>query len=279
MSKKVGLALSSGGWRGLAHIGVIKALLDANIPINYIAGCSTGALIGGLYLYLKDINLLTDIINELSYRDFFKTLIDPTLSQGLVKGRRYESVLKRYIPVEAKIRHLSIPFSATSTELYTGKTVYFDKGSLLKAIRASTAVPIIFSPFRYKEKLYIDGGVSTVVPVQKTKDMGADIVIAVNLYGKIFPIDKYNRPPKILKKFRKTTRLTGYGVTRIANFSLLHHLAAANCQTADIIISPPVEKNNFSIFSGFLAHKDTIDIGYKETQKHIPDIKKLLQTK
>ena len=279
MSKKIGLALSSGGWRGLAHIGVIKALLDANIPIDYITGCSTGALIGGLYLHLKDINLLSSIIDDLNYKDLFKTLIDPTLSQGLVKGRRYEKFLKRFISEKILIQDLAIPFSTVATELYSGKTVYFDSGSLLKAIRASTAVPLIFKPFTYQNKLYVDGGISTLVPVQKIKDTGADIVIAVNLYGKIFPIDKYTRPPKIFKKIRKTTRLTGYGVTRIANFSLLYHLALANCNQADIVISPPVEKNNFSIFSGFLAHKDTIDIGYQETKKHIPQIKQLLQMK
>ena len=275
MSKKIGLALSSGGWRGLAHIGVIKSLLNANIKIDYIVGCSAGALIGGLYSATGDIDKVESFVHSLGYKDMINTLSDPSPSTGLLKGNKYEKLLNDFAGNKS-IQGCHIPFTAIATDIFSGQTVYLKDGNLAQAIRASSSIPLIFKPVSYHDQKLIDGAASVVVPVENAK-ANADIVIAVNLYGQIFPIDKFNGPPKYLKRFRKNKRLSGLSVTRLGSFSLLHHLAKLNCSSANITICPPINKNDFSFFKGVVNNKDSIAIGQTETDKYIPRIKKLLK--
>lgn len=275
MSKKIGLALGSGGWRGLAHIGVIRSLLKAGIPIDYIVGCSAGALIGGLYSATKDIDKVESFISGVNYKTMLKTLSDPSPRNGLLKGNKYQKFLNTFLD-NLNIQDCQIPFTAVATDIFSGQTIYLDSGNLAQAIRASSGIPLIFKPVSWQDKLLIDGAASVVVPVDYAKTK-SDIVIAVNLYGQIFPIDKFSGPPKYLKKIRKTKRLSGFSVTRLASFSLLHHLAKSNCATADITISPPINKNDFSFFKGLVSNKDTIQAGQTETDKYIHQIKRMLK--
>ncbi|KKS02123.1 MAG: Phospholipase, patatin family, partial [candidate division WWE3 bacterium GW2011_GWC2_41_23] len=143
--KKVGLALGSGGWRGLAHIGVIKVLEKNGISIDYITGSSVGALIGGLYAYYGSVDELEKIVENIRYRDMINALSDPRAELGLLKGNKFVAFLEGYLK-GAKIEDLKIPFKAATTDILTGETVYLEKGNLATAIRASISIPLVLAP-------------------------------------------------------------------------------------------------------------------------------------
>ncbi|HSV94435.1 MAG TPA: patatin-like phospholipase family protein, partial [Spirochaetia bacterium] len=183
--KRVGLVLGSGGARGLAHIGVIKALVNNNIPIDLIVGSSSGALIGGLFASWGEIGDLEKMARGITYKDIAEVLIDPTWNGGLIKGNKTIEYLRNIFD-DKKIEDLKIPFAAVATDVNTAETVVFDRGDMVTAVRASVSVPLVYSPVQVKGRLLVDGGVSCPVPVEIAKKMGAEVIIAVNLDGVYF---------------------------------------------------------------------------------------------
>ncbi|MCX6796247.1 MAG: patatin-like phospholipase family protein, partial [Candidatus Falkowbacteria bacterium] len=177
--KKVGLALGSGGVRGLAHIGVLRALIKNNIPIDYIAGCSVGAFIGSYYALYQDLDKLirTTLDNK---REKLAALLEPTWRGGIIKGEKVFELFKKYFG-EAEFKDTKIPLRIVATDLASGEREVFSQGKIVDAVRASTAVPYVFAPFIQGDKILVDGGISNPVPDNIVKAMGAEVVIAVNL--------------------------------------------------------------------------------------------------
>jgi len=225
--KKIGLALGSGGAKGLAHIGVIKYLVENNIPIDHIAGASAGALIGGMYAATKDIYEIEKLAKEFSYFDFLNIFTDISLSKGLVRGNKAIEYLKKHIG-PMKIEDLKIPFQAVATDIITAKTIILDSGELIKAIRASGSIPGLFKPVHYEDYYLVDGGTSMPVPVKIVRQMGADIVIAVNLDFVYFS-----------PKHRKNSLNIAQILEQSVNL-LRYHLADENVKDADIVIKPDI---------------------------------------
>jgi NTE family protein len=253
---KVGLALGSGGSRGIAHIGVIKCLLDHQIPIDYLAGTSAGALIGGIYSRWQDTGRMEKLVSSLDYRQYLSLLLDPVASvTGLIKGDRISRFLEDQLG-KVRIEDLKTPFAAVATDCLSGQPVILDHGGLVPAIRASTAIPVFFSAVKHDGHLLMDGGSSIPVPVSVVKDMGADITIGVNVYTNLFPIRSPN-PAKTIHV-------------------LLYQLSQANLKTADIQIEPllPMDSNSLD----FVATNKFVDIGYQATLPFIPQIRKLLRS-
>jgi len=178
--RKVGLALSSGAARGLAHIGVLEVLEKEGIPIDMIAGASMGALVGAVYAQGRDITQMKNLAIEWGAKRF-SLLADPALPKtGLVRGRKIENMLKSIIG-DVRFSDLRIPFSCVATDIITGQEVIINQGSVLEAVRASISVPIIFTAAKLKGRYLVDGGLVNPVPVSVLKDMGADFIIAVNV--------------------------------------------------------------------------------------------------
>lgn len=174
---KIGLALGSGAARGFAHIGVIKALKENNIHVDYVAGSSIGAVIGALHC--SDAPL-EDIAKVLGYIKP-KFLIDFTTSRnGLVIGNKIEELLKFFIKVKT-FEELNIPLAVVATNLKTGGREVFTNGDLIKPLRASISIPGIFAPVHYEGKLLVDGALIDRVPSSVAKKMGSDIVIGVDI--------------------------------------------------------------------------------------------------
>lgn len=262
--KTLGLALGSGGWRGQAHIGVIKALVTAGIKIDYIAGASVGALVGGAYCAIGDINALEKAFTEeANNKTLRKAFSDPGLKSGMFKGEKVTQIFEELVG-DKKIEKLKIPFCAISSDLLTGKVIEMKDGNLALAIRASTSVPFVFEPVKYKNYRLIDGGTAVPVPVKTVKQMGADVVIAVNLYKNIFPIQA--KKMSLLKAMLKTSHV------------MLYHLAKYSAQAADLILEPNIKEGNIysNPFTGFVTKQDTIKVGEKITQENIDKIKDLL---
>ncbi|WP_041779264.1 patatin-like phospholipase family protein [Belliella baltica] len=183
MSKKtVSLVLSSGGARGMAHIGVIEALEEAGFEIVSIAGSSAGALVGGIYA-AGQLPAFKDWICNLDRIDVF-SLMDFTLSsKGFIKGDKVFNEIKKIIK-DCDIESLAIPFTCTAVEIPQGKEKIFDKGSLFEAIRASVSIPTVLTPARLHGKEYIDGGIINPIPLNLLpKTNRGELMIAVDLNG------------------------------------------------------------------------------------------------
>lgn len=264
--KTVGLALGSGGWRGLAHIGVIKEFNKEGVPIDYIAGSSTGALVGGLYSYFRDTNKIEEIVNSLTYRKLYQLLIEPGRRMGLIKGGKYVNFLEATVK-GAQIQDLGVRFAAVSADLFSGEVVEIKKGKLSTAIRASSSIPLVFRPVRRKGQYLIDGGAVLPVPVSTVRNMGADVVVAVNLYSNIFPfkMEYLNKP-----------RLTSFAVSRISFQMMLHSLAKECVKEADVVVKPKIWEGQFDIFTKFINNRTTIQDGEEAARRIIPKLKKLL---
>lgn len=176
---KVGLALGSGSARGLAHVGVIRAIADAGIEVDVIAGSSMGALIGAIHAAGKLDEL------EASFRtfDWRKTasFFDVVLPKsGLLDGAKVSALVREHIPTET-FEMLATPFAAVATDIVSGEEVVIRSGDVIEAVRASISVPGIFTPVRSNGHILVDGGLSNPVPVSAARALGADIVIAVDL--------------------------------------------------------------------------------------------------
>ena len=179
--KDIALALSSGGARGLAHIGLIEELESQGYRITSIAGCSMGALIGGVYAAGK--------LEE--FREWMKTvdkkkmleLTDFSLSLNhLVKGTRIIKAIMEFVP-DVAIEDLPIPYCAVATDLKAGKEVVFNKGSLFEAIRASISLPSFYEPVQRDGMVLIDGGVINPIPLNRVKRHAGDILVGVDVSG------------------------------------------------------------------------------------------------
>lgn len=179
MKKKIALVLSGGGARGLAHIGAIETLESHGYEITSIAGCSMGALIGGMYAAgklpeVKDWVLALDRRKVLSLVDFSLSLTH------LVKGDRVMEALKEIVP-DVNIEDLPIPYTAVATDWNSGKEVVFDHGSLYDAIRASISIPLFLNPVRREDMLLVDGGLVNSLPLNRVVRHSGDLLFGINV--------------------------------------------------------------------------------------------------
>jgi len=217
---KVGLALSGGGAKGIAHIGVLKVMEEAGLKPDYISGVSMGSIVGGLYAtgytadslekIVRSIDwdlMLSDNIPEnkvifLEKRYFNNNILSLPVTKnkillpaGLIRGQQIESTLSRYAWPAATISDFSklpIPFMCMGTDISTCRNVEIKNGYLADAMRASMAVPSIFTPLRIDTILFVDGGMIRNFAVQEVRDMGADIVIGSYTGGKLYSGDELN---------------------------------------------------------------------------------------
>ncbi|QDR80414.1 patatin-like phospholipase family protein [Sporomusa termitida] len=177
MQPKIGLALGSGGLRGIAHIGVLKVLEKHNIPVDYIAGCSIGSLVGALYAAGLDAETILKLAKNLKKRHWLDFVIP---QMGIVSGERALATI-RLLTKQKIFEDLVLPLAVVATELNSGQEVVFTQGDVAKAVRASISVPGVFIPFAIDDRLFVDGAVLNPTPIDVARNMGADIVIAVDL--------------------------------------------------------------------------------------------------
>lgn len=172
--KKVGLVLGGGAARGIAHIGVLKVLRRYKVPIDFIAGTSSGSLVGAIYAAGMDLALMEEISLRTHWGDFFKVVL---FRPGFISGEAIEEFIVRHIG-DLKFSELKIPFVAAATDLKTGERVLIREGRVAKAVAASATFPGFFAPEELKGELLIDGGIACNVPVDAAREMGAEYVIA-----------------------------------------------------------------------------------------------------
>lgn len=254
--KKIGLALGSGLARGFAHIGVIKVLIQAGVRIDYIAGTSMGSVIGALYgceLKIKMMERLAESISRRTWMDF----TFPRM--GLIAGDRLEQLM-HLLTARRSFEDLSIPLAAVAADLYVGERVILDRGPIARAVRASCAIPGIFSPVEIDGKLLVDGGVLERVPISTVKEMGADFVIAVD-------VGAYVEEYKINHIFDVLSKTIDIMSREIQRFQI---------QEADIIIAPDLK--DIGPFH-FQRAGEAIAKGEEAARQKLPLLRLLTQSK
>jgi NTE family protein len=249
--KKVGLALSGGGARGFAHIGVLKALAQFDIRVDMIAGTSAGSIVGGAYAAGMSIDELITMASRVRWTN----MIRPSLSTlGLFSTAPMGRFIVREFPVQ-RFEQLTIPFAAVACDFATGgERVFTGEGDLAFAIRASCAVPGVFAPVKdFDGKLLIDGGVVSPTPTDAVRSLGADIVIAVDLMacGATFRTHPYS----------------AFGMLFQSAMMLLRTASVTHHYRADVVVIPQIahlrpdqigKRDEFIAF-GEAAGRDTID--------------------
>lgn len=256
---KIGLALGSGAARGLAHIGVLKVLEENNIPIDFIAGTSIGAMIGGLYASGLNAEKIEKIALDMTNRDMF-LLVDPQIGKGFIKGDKIKAFIEKNLLVK-DFKECPIPFSTPAIDIKTGEIVVLSSGTIADAIRASISMPLVFQPVTRDTRILVDGGVGSPVPVEIVKNMGADIVIAVNLDKHYYDEDWKS------------------GLSDIANDSInimRHYLSQYQSREADVVINLDLGSNKWY---DFVNGQKIILAGEKATKEKMPALKQLIDSR
>lgn len=258
----VGLALGGGGARGLAHIGVLEVLQEAEIPIDMIAGTSAGAAIGAIYAQGKDASLIKNLATGFNWRKLF-SLVDFVFPRnGLIQGKRIADLLQLVMGGKIKFTDLKIQLACVATDLSRCEEVVIDEGSVIDAVRASISIPGIFTVFKHKGRYLIDGSLVNPVPVNVLKNKGIDFVIAVNVIPDLR--ERHNQAGKQdIVAFKKPNIFSVImQSTHIAQCVLLRSCL----QGAEVVIQPQVAHIGVADFrqasecitQGRLAAKDPV---------------------
>lgn len=269
MTKKVALVLGGGGVRGGAHIGVIKTLEEANVPIDMIVGSSMGAIVGALYAKDKNPELLKQIYEEGFSLDTMFRLIDPTLIHGFLDSEKLERWLEDEFRGVA-FNELKIPLVVVATDLETGETVYITEGDVAKAVRAAVSATPLILPVELDGKILTDAWITEPLSTKKARELGAEIVIAS-------VIDPGANANKVDIKDFLNNKL-GY-LTRSFNI-MSHQLIKENIKHADVVMNSDVSDISMGVgisdFTDKEALVDYMEAGVQAAIKAIPEISKKL---
>ncbi|HMQ03849.1 MAG TPA: patatin-like phospholipase family protein [Pyrinomonadaceae bacterium] len=256
--RKVGIALSGGGARGFAHVGVLKALVANEIPIDLVSGVSAGSFVGGALAAGLTPNEIIEIGRKISWFGVAGFSYSP---RGLLSSAAMGKFISSHFPA-TRFEELKIPFVALACDLSTGEEVSFrDKGDLSFAIRASCAIPGVFVPMVDDEgRSLVDGGAATPMPTHAVRDLGADVVIAVDVLscGSTF----WGKPNTLIGTFFQSAMIM------IRTASKNQHYRA------DVVIEPPIAH----IRPDEIVKRDElIELGEQAALEMIPEIRKLLK--
>jgi NTE family protein len=250
---RIGLALSGGFARGIAHIGVLRVLKEHHIPIDVISGTSVGALIGAAYASGTTIDEMEHQAKITKFTDFGRW----TLSRlGLASNQKLEEFLARFSTAK-RFEDLRIPMVIAATDLGAGNTVYFSRGDLGTAVRASCAYPGLFVPIHVNGRILVDGFLTEPVPVEGARRAGADIVIAVNLSSRIVEV----QPKSMFEVIGRAFSI----VQQTSDFTWRRH--------ADVVIEPQVMQ---FLWDEFNRTPELIAEGESAARLALPSIRKAI---
>jgi len=245
--KKVGLALGGGATLGGAHVGVLRALEETEISIDYIAGTSIGAMVGALYAFGMPVDEIEQIALNLDWPDISGLALS---KRGLLNNDEMGKLLDKHLG-DVYFEDADIPFASVTTDISTGEKVILDEGDVSEAVKASTCIPVLFEPIEYNGRLLVDGGLKESVPLSAIQQMGAEYTLGVDLNAH----RKYKRPENILDILNNTLEIA------------LKHLANVNSREIDLLIQPNLAEFSRSetkdidkmISEGYKTAKDMLE--------------------
>jgi len=252
---KLGLALGGGAARGFAHIGVLQVLEEEGIKPAFVVGTSAGSVVAAFYASGKSasqLQWLADTMDESQFTDW----ANPFTGRGMLRGE----ALGKYVNSQLngmKIEDMKIPLGIVATDLRTGDGILFRRGDVSMAVRASSAVPSVFEPVRIGGKDYVDGGLVSPVPVRYAKQMGADVVLAVDISSR--PEDA--KTSDMLKVLLQTFSIMGKSISQL---ELAH---------AEVVVRPALPDVGSAEFS---ARKKSIEAGRTAMKQALPQLKALI---
>ncbi|MGD9897639.1 MAG: patatin-like phospholipase family protein [Calditrichaceae bacterium] len=287
---KIGLVLGGGGARGLAHIGILKVLQDHGIPVDVIVGTSMGAIVGASFAQTPDANHLKKQFTEFIKSDKFRSLDDNFFRQqpgyepedilhqlsreikrrliinlaahrvSLMKAERLEIALDALVKDEL-IENTKIPFACAALDLRSAKDIVFKSGKIRKAIQASSAIPGFLPPVEYNGYLLVDGSVSANFPINAARELGADIIIALDVSLSTYAENGFDNVIDIIIR---------------SNMAATRKINELTLGEADLVISPRIGNITWSAFEQ-IDH--LIAQGIVETEKRLPEINELILRK
>jgi len=258
---KIGIALGGGAARGYAHIGVLNAIDELNIPISYVSGTSIGSFIGALYASGNLKNFENEVRSKNSFMKDVLFKLDPVFPKlSIMNGNEVIKIFKELTDIRT-FEELEIPLTTVATDIINNKKIESNKGDIINAIKASIAIPGVLTPTYVDENLCVDGGLIDPVPLQSIVDMGSDITLAVNLYG-LQSSKKNDHKYNIVDIVDRSAKIILNNVA---------HLSFKNNEP-DILIEPPIDQ-----FKGWDFHKsnDLIEIGYNTAKKILKEKEEL----
>jgi len=272
---KVGLALSGGGARGLAHIGVLKVLEREGIPVDFLAGTSMGGIIAASYAAGLSPEFMAAEAQRMGQLRNLITLMDRSLPRlGLFEGQKVQEYLAKHLG-DITFDELKIPLALMAVDLETGEEVVLRTGRVVDAVRATISLPGVFAPFRLDGRLLVDGGILNNLPADVVREMGADVVIAVDVGARLEEMPRFleaeekrlplTQIPLIIETLRRTV---GIMEGRIS----AQKLAQAR---PDVLIRPELN-DDFGLFAGFNQATECIAAGKEAAVAAIPDIRQAL---
>jgi NTE family protein len=251
---KVGVALGGGFARGIAHIGVLRVLEQHNIPIDFIAGTSVGALIASTYASGTSLEEMQRQGSGTRFRDFGRWTVS---RMGMASNERLEDFLHKFTPAHS-FSEMRIPLCIVAADLITGESVHFTEGEIGPALRASCAYPGLFLPVQYRDRILVDGFLTEAVPAPAARKMGADIVISVHL-----------EPGLLETKPRNTIEV----ISR--SFSIMQTVAIQPWRAAtDVLIEPDV---HHILWDEFVKTPQLVAAGEEATRAALPEIQAALE--
>lgn len=259
-TKNVALVLSSGGAKGIAHIGAIEELQRQGYNITSISGSSIGAVIGGL-LAMGKLEAYAEWIKTLDRLSVWGLMDFSFTTNGLLKGERVFEKMKEFIP-DVNIEDMQVPFTAVASDILNEKEIVFDEGSYYRAARASIAIPAMLTPVEYKNTFLVDGGILNPVPIEHVKRSHDDLLVVINLYGNKQPKAETIGESKNGKRkngenglFTALSNLVATGdkksfgyisLLTTSSAAMIHKLAKINIErfNPDIVIDIPADSAN-----------------------------------
>lgn len=248
MRKRVGLALSGGAARGAAHFGVLRVLERENIPIDVVAGVSAGSVAGALYCAGVPMAEMMNALHDFAWHRI-ASLTWPW--HGLLSFAKLEKYLVKWIG-DVWFSELRKPFAVGATDLLTGRPITFTVGRVAPLVRASCSIPGLVVPFEYGPYWLVDGGITGNLPSRAARELGADVVIGVDLVK-----------PHVRKNF---------GVPGIASTALeiMIRNSGGGVESADVLIAPALDNKTYSRFS---RYREMIELGEQATRAMLPTIR------
>ncbi len=255
---KVGLVLGGGAARGFAHVGVISALEEAGIKVDLVVGTSAGSLVGAIYASGKSAAQLQEVALKMEEAEITDWTL-PFFSRGILRGEALSNYVNRQVNNKL-IESLPIPLGIVATDLRSGQGVLFRQGDTGLAVRASSSVPSVFNPVKIGDREYVDGGLVAPVPVRYAKQMGAELIIAVDISA----APEGNAADGTLAVLLQTFAIMSKSIN---SFEL---------QGADIVVRPEL----VGVKSGdFTAKRRSVDAGKLAMQRLIPQLKAAIEAK
>ena len=255
--KKIGIALSGGAARGFAHLGVLKVFAEHNIPIDYVSGTSAGSIAGAAYASGLSVDEIIEMGKKVSWFNMARFSFSP---KGLLSNAAMGDFFGNYFP-HKNFEDLPIPFAAIACDLETGEEVTFkETGDLMTAVRASCAIPGVFTPIEHEGRMLIDGGVVAAVPTKAVRKLGAEIVIAVDVLAS--GATYWGTPTTLLGVFFQSALM------------LLRAASKAHHYRADVVIIPKIAHLRPDAIGKM---DEFIKAGEEAALEKIDEIKKLIE--